>query len=496
MWIGVAFVAIIQLILPIFIVGKMVFDILSTGLSGQIPSVQRAVIHDDALSYTSFDMDQMGDIAGQDVEHHLSRISLDDPDAEPQVVAFQAPIAQLQLASMNGALWIAKDHRVWRTEGDEVVPLSNPIDVMDMNINELMFFEAEGQSHMLVADYLNVLTAWKRVDDRWEQQWALPPGPESIDTLDVVATEDTVHVFISDYDSPIFHHVIEGRAPVGSWNAIAPAAYSWAASVDGGQPILFRLESDDENSRLIAYRGPQGWQQVASEEFVFASEIGADVWRSDAVVILDGLGEAIEIVRINGDGFETVHEHGRNLYDTLVWGFAASQLVPLLFVLAFVLLVGNRIRSHRTLDYTRGKQTRRFATLPRRAIAKAIDSAVVLCGPLAAYVTGFISLSSDEPALWLCAAWGMVSTLVFAYLEGTRGWTPGKKLLRLRVVGLDLQPIGFGSALLRQILSAVDAMFGWQVGLAVAALDVRFQRISDQAAHSIVLEDSVDQNPI
>lgn len=79
------------------------------------------------------------------------------------------------------------------------------------------------------------------------------------------------------------------------------------------------------------------------------------------------------------------------------------------------------------------------------------------------------------------------------------GQTPGKRLLRIRVIGLDGQPINGMQAILRNVLRLIDAspllllqlgiwQFGlWQVGLWAATASDRFQRLGDLAAATMVV---------
>ena len=76
------------------------------------------------------------------------------------------------------------------------------------------------------------------------------------------------------------------------------------------------------------------------------------------------------------------------------------------------------------------------------------------------------------------------------------GQTPGKRLLRIRVLGLDGQPINGMQAILRNVLRFVDAsplLVGfwqcglWQVGLWAATASDRFQRLGDLAASTMVV---------
>ncbi|MGD9644187.1 MAG: RDD family protein [Pirellulales bacterium] len=69
------------------------------------------------------------------------------------------------------------------------------------------------------------------------------------------------------------------------------------------------------------------------------------------------------------------------------------------------------------------------------------------------------------------------------------GQTPGKRLLRLRVVSYDGQPIRPVQAILRNLLRAVDCQpfFMYQVGLWAAAANRRYARLGDLVCGTMVV---------
>jgi uncharacterized RDD family membrane protein YckC len=95
--------------------------------------------------------------------------------------------------------------------------------------------------------------------------------------------------------------------------------------------------------------------------------------------------------------------------------------------------------------------------------------------------------------LWFALSWfygGVFETF-------WNGQTPGKRIMRIRVVSVDGQPINGVQAVLRNFLLIVDSlpMFGFpdlylplfQVGLIAAMTNRRFQRLGDMAAGTMVV---------
>jgi RDD family len=81
----------------------------------------------------------------------------------------------------------------------------------------------------------------------------------------------------------------------------------------------------------------------------------------------------------------------------------------------------------------------------------------------------------------------LVCLVIFSFIEGTWGVTPGKWLLGLRVLGDDLRPCGFSRALLRNVLGAADGSLVYLVGMVVIALSARQQRLGDLAVRTVVI---------
>jgi uncharacterized RDD family membrane protein YckC len=164
------------------------------------------------------------------------------------------------------------------------------------------------------------------------------------------------------------------------------------------------------------------------------------------------------------------------------------------------------MRRHRVQDYIFAGTRRTFASLWQRALAQLVDlvplsaaflipfawmwrlfsdpESFVESGPMFPFV--FLGLFVGA---FLCA---LLVLLAFSYYEGRSGRTPGKWLLGIRVLGTNLQPCGFGRALLRNMLSFVDGFFSFLVGALLVALTENWQRLGDMAARTIVV---IDEKP-
>ena len=88
----------------------------------------------------------------------------------------------------------------------------------------------------------------------------------------------------------------------------------------------------------------------------------------------------------------------------------------------------------------------------------------------------------------LCLVFLLVMFLYFVLFEGLSGATPGKRLLGLRVVGVDGSPVGLTRALLRNVLRVVDGLptLGLVAAVLIATSDER-ARFGDRLAETRVV---------
>jgi uncharacterized RDD family membrane protein YckC len=131
-----------------------------------------------------------------------------------------------------------------------------------------------------------------------------------------------------------------------------------------------------------------------------------------------------------------------------------------------------------------------FRRLPAYLIDVLIRTAVIAIG-FFVFNLVFWSIS-----LW-GLGWGLSAILWFglAWFYGGvfdtywNGQTPGKRMMRIRVVSVDGQPINGLQAVLRNILREVDAqpIYLGIVGLLSATMNDRFQRLGDMAAGTMVV---------
>lgn len=159
-----------------------------------------------------------------------------------------------------------------------------------------------------------------------------------------------------------------------------------------------------------------------------------------------------------------------------------------------------------------------LASIGNRFLAVAIDHfiqyfSLILVLWIFVSISGFGDAIKDtgmEPILtempkWTIAIMILVSFLIFAgyfaFFEWLwNGQTPGKRLLKLRVIRDDGRPITLWEAIARNLLRIFDAVPGfiipiYSIGLITIFASTRDQRVGDIFAGTVVIRERTDEAP-
>ena len=127
-----------------------------------------------------------------------------------------------------------------------------------------------------------------------------------------------------------------------------------------------------------------------------------------------------------------------------------------------------------------------------RLVAQIIDSVVLFVLFL---LVGFALSGSfafeyqGEAAYPFLIAYGLIVILYYTILEGTRGATVGKRLVKIKVVKNDGSACGIGPAFVRNLLRVIDALpILYIIGLILIARSEKKQRLGDRLAGTIVVK--------
>ncbi len=144
-----------------------------------------------------------------------------------------------------------------------------------------------------------------------------------------------------------------------------------------------------------------------------------------------------------------------------------------------------------------------IAGIGTRFLAALADVAVIALLAIA-IVLGWVGLSLlGEP--FLTAATVLASILLFLLFFGYfllfeifwSGQTPGKRLMKIRVIKITGYPIGFIEALVRNVVRIADflpSLYG--VGLVTMFISTESRRLGDYAAGTIVIKERTSAAPL
>jgi uncharacterized RDD family membrane protein YckC len=159
-----------------------------------------------------------------------------------------------------------------------------------------------------------------------------------------------------------------------------------------------------------------------------------------------------------------------------------------------------------------------LASIGNRFLAAAIDHTIqyfvifvagyaflTASGLTDALKDGSAATFAEEMPKWTIAILIIVLFLIFAgyfiFFEWLwNGQTPGKRLLKLRVIREDGRPITLWEAMARNLLRIFDAIPGfilpvYSIGLIAVFMNKRDQRVGDMFAGTVVIRERTDEAP-
>ena len=147
-----------------------------------------------------------------------------------------------------------------------------------------------------------------------------------------------------------------------------------------------------------------------------------------------------------------------------------------------------------------------LANVGNRFLAAAIDhliqvltllAVVVLAGTLSSW-SMFSSLSAWTAALMVLAVFAIYWGYFVAFETLWNGQTPGKRIMRLRVVREDGRPVRFFEVFVRNLLRLVIDMlppFSYAVGVVSIIFSARSKRVGDFVAGTVVVKERATEAP-
>ena len=124
----------------------------------------------------------------------------------------------------------------------------------------------------------------------------------------------------------------------------------------------------------------------------------------------------------------------------------------------------------------------------RRAVAVIIDGILLMIvGWALAAVMGGSTATGFNLGGAPAAVFFLIAFAYFVVMEKTQGATLGKKLMGLKVVRENGEPMDWGASVIRNILRLIDGFAFYLVGAIVVWVSKKKQRLGDMAAKTLVV---------
>ncbi len=331
-------------------------------------------------------------------------------------------------------------------------------------------------------------------------------------TIKVLNINEQLHLF-TEIDDTIYYR--EGF-PKGeeddiknNWEKVAVVKDDWHIVNIAGKLAIFYWETNGFRSVFTGLiREGDKWSKFFSVDTknvfgFYYSVIGSNALKEPLFFYIHFPAE-IKIVKASEIGRESSKKFSffKSMFPKYLFPgfFVFIQLIPYILQIVLALILTIMMKKYRVSNYNYGSKSAHFATIWKRAWSQIIDIIIYLI-PLLAIMGEYISktfFSGEFPdsleffkdvllVFLYSSIWSVIYLLLFSYTEGKYGYTPGKWLLRIKVVGEDLLVCGFKRAFVRNLLKLVDGFFSFLVGILLAALSEKWQRLGDMAAHTIVI---------
>jgi len=293
------------------------------------------------------------------------------------------------------------------------------------------------------------------------------------------------------------------------WEVVIPSedgAVSYSAAITDGQPVVFATLAKGLEAEIAGYRRlVTGWEKYVELEYGLPGAVG--VFPTDKpgrmFLVVQGFPGSLtgwEIVGGDVRGKLTIGED--RAPPTAVYGWTyLSNVVTGIFPFLMALILAPRMRRLKVQVHRTETRSAPYASMLRRGLACGVDSLITggpLIGAFVFFMGAFTEMETSPLGGMLDAAafmtiavvWGVLCFFLISFWEGRTGRTPGKALFGIRALNLELEPCGFGRALLRNLLMVADGMFSCVVGLLVIAITPSWQRVGDLVGRTVVVRDS------
>ena len=441
------------------------------------------------------------------------------PDSEnPPDEAKLPPVLDPQLLATDETLWIVGSDVVAAMSAEGTVPVR--VDRKWGYTSEVFLLEDRPSMFEIDGDRLELHAftdgAWKTTEVK-----DLPAGSGdnlNFYKLDILDTPSGPLVFARGKEGIHYREGLSGFAtqPIETLPfAVKMGKYAtvWTATVLDGKPVLITLSEDIFKQKIEGFRKEgESFEKFFEITAGIVSRMGA--YSTDdpgrLLIATEGMPGSITIFDVrDGEVVEKTRlsQSGLIPAQTGTGSSLLSNAVGVIMALIVGLMISSWMRRYKLAELRTEHGDLVLASLARRGAATMVDSLIIL-GPV---VAGWFLFVESNPFdveehgisglvdmfkfFGAASVWMIVWIALFSIMESRSGMTPGKRLARIRVLHVDLNPCGLGRALLRNMLKyLVDSMFDFLLGILLIALTEKRQRLGDLAAGTVVVHEATPRD--
>ncbi|MCD4786358.1 MAG: RDD family protein [Candidatus Eremiobacteraeota bacterium] len=298
----------------------------------------------------------------------------------------------------------------------------------------------------------------------------------------------------------------------GKWESVGKIfGGDWTTTCFKDSPTVimgdFPAPFQSPKIKAVRKNGEQ-WEEIFKHKVGIVTNIG--VFHSgkgdDLYLLAGGFPGSYRLLSIKGNKIikdDRFGKRGFSPFPPIMVGMMIffNILIAIVFPLAIIMFISKWIKQFRIIGFSFKERQIQYAPLWKRAVAKIIDSAIFYAPAVIVYlyfIRAFFNFEIFFPfelpshfflMILGVILWSALILFVFSYMEGSSGQTPGKRIMKIKVLSADdLENCGFLRALGRNIAMVVDGMFHSLVGILMIAFTGRYQRLGDMLGSTIVVD--------
>jgi uncharacterized RDD family membrane protein YckC len=290
--------------------------------------------------------------------------------------------------------------------------------------------------------------------------------------------------------------LVYGKYSDGAWNTLETFEIQGEYQIlvhDNALYLFWKVPQ--EGILMRSFKGKAWSDPVALEidngELIFSYqpvEFHGDL----AIVTQSILSKHLYVI---GDGIREHYPLGSIFNLSSISKLSLFLAIPFSIAALIILALSTAINKYKLKSWKINSRIIKFASLFRRFLALSVDTAITSL-PMLLFIPLFTKGIREDNPFFLFGLFflGIISYMVgvllyYSLLEGIWGRTLGKRLCGIVVLKEDFSRCTVGRAFLRNILRIVDYMFYYLVGIITIGATLKWQRLGDLAAGTVVVMD-------